>query len=381
MGCAGSAPREDNGGGADEARAREASQHPVDAAEERRRSIMRDSVRLEGASGSKHTVPRRGARLSSTLAAAMDGSPDKRVFKVPNVAAPVMGMVANYMLRHALADLTRFREAVHLAHGDSEFAKGLSAADAKALREAARDLGMHGLTQQMDDRLAGHAGESVAEPKSDTRFVVLTGGPCGGKTQALGRLTAKLEDSGYDVYLVGETPTLLINGGCQYPGEAKEAELIEFETALIHLQIQMEESFRRVADSTPRPSVVFLDRALLDVSAYLPPEMWRRVLAANRLTEEAILKRYHLVLHLVTAADGAESFYTLSNNTARRETAEEARALDRRIADAWRAHPSFTLVGNESDFEHKLERVVDAVNGFLGEAPSEPPPSAERVVE
>jgi hypothetical protein len=37
------------------------------------------------------------------------------------------------------------------------------------------------------------------------------------------------------------------------------------------------------------------------------------------------------VLHLVTAASGAEAFYTNANNTARRETADEARDLDSRI--------------------------------------------------
>ena len=41
--------------------------------------------------------------------------------------------------------------------------------------------------------------------------------------------------------------------------------------------------------------------------------------------------RYDLVLHLVTAASGAEAFYTNANNTARRETADEARGLDSRI--------------------------------------------------
>jgi len=37
--------------------------------------------------------------------------------------------------------------------------------------------------------------------------------------------------------------------------------------------------------------------------------------------------RYDAVLHLTTAAKGAESFYTKSNNAARRETIEEAREV------------------------------------------------------
>jgi hypothetical protein len=37
------------------------------------------------------------------------------------------------------------------------------------------------------------------------------------------------------------------------------------------------------------------------------------------------------VIHLVTAAIGAEKYYTTENNAARTETKEEARALDIKV--------------------------------------------------
>ena len=46
---------------------------------------------------------------------------------------------------------------------------------------------------------------------------------------------------------------------------------------MIELQLQMEESFLRVAASTGQPTVLIMDRGLLDLSAYLPPEQWRQV--------------------------------------------------------------------------------------------------------
>jgi Tfp pilus assembly protein PilE len=39
-------------------------------------------------------------------------------------------------------------------------------------------------------------------------------------------------------------------------------------------------------------------------------------------------KRYDVVLHLVTAADGAEKFYTLENNAARYEDVPTAIKVD-----------------------------------------------------
>jgi hypothetical protein len=44
----------------------------------------------------------------------------------------------------------------------------------------------------------------------------------------------------------------------------------------------------------------------------------------------------------VTAANGAEPFYTLENNETRLESAEEARRLDDRVLRAWVGHPRLT---------------------------------------
>jgi len=79
-------------------------------------------------------------------------------------------------------------------------------------------------------------------------------------------------------------------------------------------------------------------------------------------------KRYDCVLHLVTAANGAEPFYTLQGNAARTEGAGEARDVDRRLMGAWMGHPAFILVDNVSVglFEEKLERVTYAALGFAG---------------
>jgi len=191
--------------------------------------------------------------------------------------------------------------------------------------------------------------------------VVMTGGPCGGKSSSLEHLTDRLKARGFDVYSAPEVPTILMNGGCVYPGADGGRELLEFETGLVALQIQMEDSFKQIARSTGRPSIVVFDRALLDVAAYLPEPQWREILEHNKLEERGLLARYDLVMHLVTAADGAEEFYTTANNAARTETAAEARALDRRVAGCWKDHPNLRRVPNDGDFGHKLEAATDAV--------------------
>jgi len=53
-------------------------------------------------------------------------------------------------------------------------------------------------------------------------------------------------------------------------------------------------------------------------------------------------KRYDSIIHLVTAADGAESFYTLENNVARYEDVPTAIKVDQNLQNAWKGHPHLT---------------------------------------
>ena len=59
---------------------------------------------------------------------------------------------------------------------------------------------------------------SVAQGSGVFR-AVLTGGPCGGKSSSQEHIRRTLTQAGYDVYFAPEVPTIMINGGCAYPGE------------------------------------------------------------------------------------------------------------------------------------------------------------------
>ena len=49
-------------------------------------------------------------------------------------------------------------------------------------------------------------------------------------------------------------------------------------------------------------------------------------------------ERYDLVVHLVTAAIGAEKYYTLENNQARWENLDQAKKIDGITARSWMSH-------------------------------------------
>jgi hypothetical protein len=78
--------------------------------------------------------------------------------------------------------------------------------------------------------------------------------------------------------------------------------------------------------------VLLCDRGLMDGSAYLSKKLWDQMLFDFNVNEVHIREmRYHGVLHLVTAADGAEEYFTLANNSARSESIPDAINLDKRL--------------------------------------------------
>ncbi len=63
----------------------------------------------------------------------------------------------------------------------------------------------------------------------------------------------------------------------------------------------------------------------MDGSAYTDENVWQAILdETGWSTMQLRDRRYEAVLHLVTAAQGAEEFFTNSNNEARYESIEEA---------------------------------------------------------
>lgn len=191
---------------------------------------------------------------------------------------------------------------------------------------------------------------------------VVTGGPCAGKTTALSILEQVLTKKGFKVIVVAETATELINSGICPWELGKE----EFQSLLIERTINKEQTTRRAAEYLNRNTVIIYDRGLLDNKAYMPYEMFSKILKENNLSETTARDQYDAVFHLVTAADGAEESYTLSNNTARTETPEQARELDRKTRNSWIGHQHLRIIDNSTDFKKKIDRLLQEVYLTMG---------------
>lgn len=200
--------------------------------------------------------------------------------------------------------------------------------------------------------------------------IVLTGGPCGGKTTALTTIVDHFTQQGYKVFTIPEIPTLFTQSGMNYLTSNKDF-FYEGEKATLEIQMALEDDFVKMANTIrDQPTLVVCDRGVLDISVYMGDEIWNQITGDLKLTREHLLQRYDAVIHLVTAADGAEQFYTTANNAQRYEKADEeglalARDLDRRTLQAWEGHPHICVIGNEGGFQYKLDRVLQYIESIL----------------
>ena len=195
--------------------------------------------------------------------------------------------------------------------------------------------------------------------------IVITGGPCGGKSTAMSWLQNAFTEKGYRVLFVPETATELITGGvapwtcgCN----------LDYQKCQCRLQLDKEAVFEKAARSMNDEKILIVcDRAALDNKAYMNDLEFAAVLQELGTDEVTLRDSYDAVFHLVTAAKGAEEYYTTANNTARSETPEQAAALDDKLIAAWTGHPHLRVIDNSTLFEDKMKRLIAEVMAFLGE--------------
>ncbi len=175
--------------------------------------------------------------------------------------------------------------------------------------------------------------------------ICFTGGPCAGKTTALASCAQQLNQLGIKTFVVPEAATMLNRGGARIANTNLDAEtVVKFQISLLKTQMILEDTFADIARAFyPTERVVVLcDRGAMDGAAYTPGPMWEVLLNETGMTNSQLRdQRYDMVLHLVTAADGAREFYTLANNESRYEDIDQAIDSDRRTQMAWIGQPYY----------------------------------------
>ena len=194
--------------------------------------------------------------------------------------------------------------------------------------------------------------------------IVITGGPCAGKTTAMNWINNAFSERGYDVLFVPETATELITGGVA-PWTCKTNS--DYQHCHMRFQLDKEKVFEQAAKVMKKDKVLIVcDRGALDNKVYMDEATFESVCRFVGASEVELRDQYDAVFHLVTAAKGAEEFYTNANNAARIETVEEAAAMDDKFIDAWTGHPHLRIIDNRGNFAEKMQHLIREITAFCG---------------
>lgn len=189
---------------------------------------------------------------------------------------------------------------------------------------------------------------SVAHPP---KLVVVTGGPGAGKTALL---EVAQRQFCHHVVVLPEVASMLWKGG--FPRRDHTPARRAAQRAIVRVQIELQ----RMTIEDGSPALVLCDRGTLDGLAYWPgtADEYFEELGTSRARE---LARYAAVLHLRPPT--RENGYL--STVLRTESAEQAASIDRKIEEAWSAHPRRTIIESEADFLVKLRRTLEFVRAEI----------------
>lgn len=190
--------------------------------------------------------------------------------------------------------------------------------------------------------------------------IVITGGPCAGKTTVMQKIKTAFSKKGYAVLTIAETATELIGSGIA-PWTVKSS--FDYQFCQMKLQLEKERIFGETAQLLVGSEKVLIvcDRGILDNRAYMTENEFLFALDKLNLSEEVAFEKYNGVFHLMSIAKSNAADYTISNNFARTETAGEAADIDDKTIEAWKNHPHFKIIDNYESFEQKADKLIEEI--------------------
>lgn len=205
--------------------------------------------------------------------------------------------------------------------------------------------------------------------------IVLTGGPCGGKSAVIEALQKQRRPN----VVVQEEVASLILRSVARPPLACGVSMRQWQGELARLHLAYDTCMLRLAEGISQQQnsavVIVSDRGALDGAAFLSEREWKQV--RSQMAIPSTRSGVHVV-HLESVACRFPSRY-LHERGFRAEGPTRAAYLDRKLIDIWRGCASWRSVRSYANFPKKLEKSLLIVNALLeslllGDAGKMPPP-------
>lgn len=182
--------------------------------------------------------------------------------------------------------------------------------------------------------------------------IVLSGGPCAGKTTIIDMLNKYYTDKGYNVIVVPESARQVIGQGIT------KSDLYNFEYEVAKRQLENENIADNNLASYDSDTIIFYDRGLTDAFGYLNYRDRARLQDELEISHLQSWSRYDAVLFLETAA--ISDIYITDDE--RSEDIDEAIRCHISLLDIWMGHPHLRYIKSTDNIEDKLKKAITEID-------------------
>lgn len=198
------------------------------------------------------------------------------------------------------------------------------------------------------------------------KTVVITGGPCAGKTSVASHIDRAL---GSDVLIVPDVAKHLQQvfprPEMQRDTGSKLAVMRHLRTAAAQVQGELESAYLAVARKL-EVRLIICDGGLLDSAAYWP-EGVGNFLSALNVHKEELCAGYRAIIHLQSLAASQPRLYDELSRQHRRPPLSEAQLADQIIRRVWSSHDNYEFVTTNVTEDQLQQKVTERIRALLAE--------------
>jgi hypothetical protein len=192
------------------------------------------------------------------------------------------------------------------------------------------------------------------------KTVVITGGPCAGKTSVVSHIERTLTvdmvtvpDVARHIQQVFPRPEMQSDVG------TKLAVMRHLRTAAARAQDELEAAYAAVARKL-RVKMILCDGGILDGAAYWPEGM-ANFLSTMNLRKDEICGGFRSIIHLQSLAISQPELYQQLSQQRRHPPLGEAQIADEIIGQVWSSHSNYHRVSTDATESEVQKKVVELI--------------------
>ncbi|MBP3801821.1 MAG: ATP-binding protein [Clostridia bacterium] len=184
--------------------------------------------------------------------------------------------------------------------------------------------------------------------------ILITGGACAGKTTVLNVIKDYLEEKGYNVNIIEEVPTKLINESITSEKVGK----MEFQELIIKTQIENEKN-------CDYDGVIIFDGSPIDSMKFINREEFDKFVKKYNTNFEEIINGYDGIIFLETVAKDYPELYSNENNKARLTDVNAAVDRNDKLFNIYNNNSKVYLIKPDKDIEVKKKKIIEVVESII----------------